>query len=61
MAALGAQTISFYRQTCYNQSIRIAKNIIHNPTFKIIYFVVNKKALLCLHQNICNDMNVMVS
>ena len=42
MAALGAQTISFYRQTCYNQSIRIAKNIINGmlmPVFAELCFL----------------------
>ena len=61
MAALGARKIFLYDQACYNQLKRVAKNIIHNPAFQIIYFVINKKALLCLHQNICNDMNIMVS
>ena len=31
-----------------------------DPALLSKYFDVNNNALLCQHQNICNDMNIMI-
>ena len=60
MAALSAEKNSFYKKKPGTIKIKCKyQKDLFDPILLSKYFVVNNNALLCQHQNICNDMNIM--